>query len=140
MFKRFLALTVIVAAGATAVAGSAGANSIPTTGSRIALFAPPSSYPADTPFYVEQGFVCSLGTGASACANAASSFVLSVDGVPQPSRKDVDIVYSDGAAFLRVLYLTNFPQGLSAGEHTLAGVLTFDGSGTSTVSATVTFT
>jgi hypothetical protein len=37
------------------------ANDVPTTGTRIALFVPPATFPADTPFDIEQRFACPQG-------------------------------------------------------------------------------
>jgi hypothetical protein len=113
------------AAAVTAVAAvlvsttSAGANSVPTTGSRISLFAGPTQYPAATPFYVEQGFICPFGNGVDSCMN--TDFVLTVDGQQQQSITDIDQVVRDGTTFLQRDELTNIPTGLSTGTHTLTG-------------------
>jgi hypothetical protein len=119
---------------------AANANSIPTTGNRIPFFAPPATYPANTPFYVEQGFVCYLDANTADCANAGTSFVLYVDGVRQPSQKDIDQISVSGTPGLFVRYLTNFPQGLPAGPHTFTGDFYLNGSFAEEDSITVTFT
>jgi hypothetical protein len=119
---------------------AAGANSVPTTGSRIAFFTPPTTYPADTPFYVEQGFVCYRDANAADCANAGTSFVLHVDGVQQPSQTDIDQITIGGIPGIFVRYLTNFPQGLPAGSHTFTGDFYFNGNFYEEDSITVTFT
>jgi hypothetical protein len=119
---------------------TASANSIPTTGDRIAFFAPPATYPANTPFYVEQGFVCYLNVDTADCANAGTSFVLYVDGVRQPSQKDVDQISVSGTPALLVRYLTNFPQGLPTGTHTFTGDFYLNGSFFEEDTITVSFT
>jgi hypothetical protein len=54
--------------------------------------------------------------------------------VQQPSQVDIDVV--DGSIERR--WLTNYPNGLPAGEHTFVDVFTFP-LGTSTQVKTVTF-
>jgi hypothetical protein len=133
----------IVLAGALLIALivplTANANSIPTTGQRIDTLHPPTTYPANTPFYVEQGFGCYLNESET-CANAGTEFVLWVHGVQQPSQKDVDTFDLNGVTILHVSYLTNFPQGLGAGTHTFTGIWYLNGSFFDEHTASVTFT
>jgi hypothetical protein len=140
--KKVAVVSAVAAILALAAAVPASANSVPTTGPQISLFNPPATYPANTPFYVEQGAGCFLNSNAADCANASSFFVLSVDGVQQPSQKDVDIdsTLLPGVNLLRIRYLTNFPQGLPAGTHTLTGVDYVNGTVFYEVTAVVNFT
>jgi hypothetical protein len=131
-----VAAMVAVAAFLVSTA-SAGANTVPTTGNRISLFAGPTQYAAATPFYVEQGFICPLGQGVDSCMN--SDFVLTVDGQVQQSVTDIDKVVRDGTMYLQRDELTNFPTGLSAGTHTLTGYWYQGGVLTSTQTLVVTF-
>jgi hypothetical protein len=138
MYRMTLLATAVMAVAAQLMlAGPASANSIPTSGSRISLFGGPTQYPAATPFYVEQGFICPLGTGVDSCTN--SDFVLTVDGQQQASVSDIDRVVRDGATFLQRDELTNFPTGLSAGTHTLTGYWFQDGVLVSSQTLVVTF-
>jgi hypothetical protein len=137
-FGVLISLCVIAAAATGTASTAKAANSKPTTGSKVSLFAPPSRLAANTPFYIEQGFICpSLGDGA--CMereiSAKSSFTLYVDGVVQPSTVDVDVV--NGGIEKR--YLTNFPAGLPAGAHTFVGVFDLDGSPIVLPAVTITF-
>jgi hypothetical protein len=134
--KRFVVL-VSLAAAILVVAAPATANNKPTTGSRIMLFAPPTTFVANTPFYIEHGFICELGDASciGSQISAQSSFTLYVDDVLQRSTVDVDV--AGGAIQKR--YLTNFPNGLPAGAHTFIGVFDFAGA-ISVLTVTVTFT
>jgi len=141
MLRKISIASAVAVVLALMVVLPASANSAPTTGPRIGLFVPPATYPANMPFHVEQGFTCYLGKGISDCANAGTYFVLYVDGVQQPSQVDVDrLVTDDGTPIIRKANLTNFPQGLSPGWHTLTGVFYYDGSFNQVVSATILFT
>lgn len=135
--REFAAAAIAVAA-VLAFAAAASANSVPTTGARISLFVGPSQYPAGTPFYVEQGFICPLGSAVDTCTN--SDFVLTVDGHEQQAVTDIDQQVRDGARYLQRDELTNFPSGLSAGTHTLTGDWFQGGVLTSTQTLVVTFT
>jgi hypothetical protein len=135
--SKLFATTLISVAALLASATSARANSIPTTGSRISLFHGPAQYPAATPFYVEQGFICPLAEGVDSCMN--SDFVLTVDGQQQQSVTDIDTVVRDGTTYLQRDELTNFPIGLNVGTHTLTGYWYQGGVLTSTQTLVVTF-
>jgi hypothetical protein len=140
MFSKLLLAASIVALTVFAAAPAADANSVPTTGTRIALFIPPATFPADTPFYIEQGFECQAIVGepdyAGDCMTASTHFDLWLDGAQQPSTVDID--NAPGAYLKRDL--TNYPNGLPAGSHTFVGVFVFDGVVTQTVTATIVFT
>jgi hypothetical protein len=134
---KLVAAVLIGIAGVLTAATPAGANNIPTTGSRISLFLGPTVYSAAAPFYVEQGAICPLGEGVGSCMN--SDFVLTVDGQPQPSVTDIDNVVRGGTTYLQRDELTNFPTGLSAGTHTLTGYWYQDGVLTASQTLVVTF-
>lgn len=132
-----LVAAALVAVVAVLVAAApASANGIPTTGSQLRLFGPVTTFPANTPFYVEQGFTVPLGDGPGMYneISAQSSSTLYLDGVLQPSTVDIDLVNG----WLVKRWLTNYPNGLPAGEHTFVDVFTFPGS-SSTQVKTVTF-
>jgi hypothetical protein len=96
---------------------SAQANSIPTTGTRIGLLAPPTTFQAGTPFYVTQGFTCE--TGKTACLSGLTHFDLYVDGQREPYA--TDLTFGTDGTLLSKFDLTNFPSGLDAGQHVFRG-------------------
>jgi hypothetical protein len=114
---------------------SAQASGIPTTGTRIALLAPPSTFPANTPFYVTQGFTCEAGK--EACLSGLTHFDLYVDGQPLPSA--TDLTFGDQGTLLSKFNLTNFPSGLPAGTHVFRGELYYLGTLVLTQTATIDF-
>jgi len=142
MLRKISMLSAIAALLALTVALPASANGIPTTGARINLFSPPTTYPANTAFHIRQGAGCYLNSNAADCANASSFFVLSVDGVQQQSQRYVytDDTFLPGTTVLFVQDLTNFPQGLPAGSHTFRGVDYVDGSVFYDLTITIQFT
>jgi hypothetical protein len=137
MGLRFFLFVGCVAA-VLVVALPAAANDKPSSGAPIPL-GPlgPTTFPADTPFHIEHGFVCALGDGTclGEQVSANAGFDLYLDGVLQPSTVDVD--QRDGA--LSKLYLTNYPSGLPAGTYTFVGVNTLDGVAVMTRTKTITF-
>jgi hypothetical protein len=137
VFARRLVLLLALVSALLVVAAPATANSKPTTGSRIGLYVPPATFAADTPFYVKHGFACGLTeVGCIATPiNGTSSFSLYVDGVLQRSSVEVEV----GGGAISKRYLTNIPNGLPAGVHTLTGVWNLNGSVTQTLTATITF-
>lgn len=137
---RLFLFTLACTTAALAIALPAFANAKPITGTRIALFQPPTTFPANTPFHIEQGSACLLSdaTCLATALSANDQFSLSVDGALQPSTVDVDVNRSTGT--IRKLYLTNFPAGLPAGSHSFVGVFFDDGVVTQTVSITISFT
>jgi hypothetical protein len=137
---RRLLLFLALIGSMLVVAAPATANSKPTTGQRISLYAPPTTFPAGTPFYVEHGFICALSDVGciKTQISGLSSFSLYVDGVLQPSTVDVDTVGGSGGSISK-RFLTNFPSGLPAGDHTFTGVWNLDGF-VSGFSVTITFT
>jgi hypothetical protein len=136
MRRRFLFLVICVAALLVA-ASPVAANSTPTTGTRISLFAPPATFPADTPFYIEHGSACEAAAGDSAadCMKADTHFDLYLDGNLQPSKVDVE---NSPAGWVK-LNLTNYPAGLPAGRHTFVGVWVAGGSPYNALSARINF-
>lgn len=137
MRRRFL-LSAICIAAALAIAAPVAANNIPTTGTRISLFAAPATFPAGTAFYVEHGSACEAAEGDSAsdCMQADTYFALYLDGTLQPSTVDVESSPGGWVKF----NLTNYPAGLAAGRHTFVGVWVRDGSVYQTLGARITFT
>jgi hypothetical protein len=120
------------------MAAPAAANSKPTTGPRISLDGPPAEFDANAPFYVRHGFACDKADASciSALINGTSGFDLYVDGVLQKSSVVVDV----GDGFINKRYLTNFPNGLPAGDHTFVGVWSVRGIVVQTRTAAITFT
>jgi len=134
--RRFLVLLICIA-GLTVAASPVAANSSPTTGTRISLFAAPATFTADTPFYIEHGSACeaSVGDTASDCMIADTHFDLYLDGALQPSKVDVE---NSPTGWVK-LHLTNYPAGLTAGRHTFVGVWVQRGSVALTMSARINF-
>ena len=60
---KSLATAAVVVAAVLGVAAPASADSKTPTGTRIHLFVPPTTFPANTPFYVQHGWGCPTGTG-----------------------------------------------------------------------------
>lgn len=91
---KWFATALVVVAAVLAVAAPAFANSKPTTGTQLRLFGPTTTFPADTPFFVDQGFIVPLGNGPGMHneISAQANSVLYVDGVLQPSTVDIDVV------------------------------------------------
>jgi hypothetical protein len=114
---------------------SAQASGIPTTGTRIALLAPPSTFPADTPFHVTQGFTCEAGK--TACLSGLTHFDLFVDGGQVPSA--TDLTFGDDGTLLSKFNLTNFPSGLSTGPHVFRGEWYYLGELVLTQTVTINF-
>jgi hypothetical protein len=137
MRRRFLFLVISIAALLVA-ASPVAANSKPTTGTPISLFAAPATYPAGTPFYIEHGGACdtSVGDRVSDCMNASSHFDLYLDGVLQSSTVDIE----NSPTLAVKLNLTNYPAGLPVGSHTFVGVWILNGSEYLTLTATLAFT
>jgi hypothetical protein len=134
---RRLGLLLALVGAMLVVAAPATADSpkVPT-GTRISLFFPPTTFAANTPFYVEHGTGCNLGTSSvGGCDLGPWNFSLYVDGVLQPSTE----VLLNVNGLLEEFWLTNFPSGLPAGDHTLAGVWTVKGAVVLERSVTITF-
>ena len=86
-------------------------------GTRIGLLAPPTTFAADTPFYITQGFTCEASK--TACLSGLTHFDLYVDGQQLPSA--TDLTFATDGTLLSKFTLTNFPSGLSAGPHVFRG-------------------
>jgi hypothetical protein len=131
-----LVAALVVASLAVAVA-PAGANNKPTTGPRILFAAAPTTFPANSPFFIEQGFGCLLSDTPCVTSEITgqATFVLYLDGVLQSSTTDVDVDAANG--IIRKFQLTNYPNGL-VGTHTFIGDFIVDGVVTET-SMTINF-
>lgn len=136
MLRRFLLVTICVAV-ALSLAAPVAANNVPTTGTRISLFASPATFPAGTAFYVEHGTGCEPSVdSASDCMSSGTYFDLYLDGTLQPSTVDVENSPGGWVKF----NLTNYPSGLAVGRHTFVGVWFRDGSAYQVLSARINFT
>jgi len=94
----------------------AAANNVPTTGVRLNLNVAPTTFQANSPFYIEHGFACDLGDPPCMWDQIGRGrFLLYVDSVLQESKVDVDT--NPQRRVISKLWLTNFPTGLPAGEH-----------------------
>jgi hypothetical protein len=91
---RLLVLGALLFALVTPI--SAQASGIPTTGTRIGLLAPPSTFAADAPFYVTQGFTCEASK--TDCLIGLTHFDLYVDGQELPSA--TDLTFGDAGTLL----------------------------------------
>jgi len=98
-----------------AIAAPAGANDVPRTGDKISLFSPPSTHPADTAFFVADGFSCENDFP---CLDPTTRFVLYVDGVQTRPILDLEI---DHGVPVSEIYVSNFRFGLPPGLHTFHG-------------------
>ena len=135
--RRITLLIVGCVAVAMLAAMPVAANNKPTTGTRIGLFAPPATFAANTPFYIEQGIGCDTAAGdkVSDCMNASTHFDLYLDGVLQRSTVDID----NSPGFYSKRNLTNYAGGLPAGSHTFVGVFVQNGATVLTLTGTITF-
>ena len=134
-----LAAFSIVAAGyatpnSAARAAAAQYNNKPTTGTRISVIGGPTTFAADTPFYIEHDLVCAR-PDVGDCVSASSHFDLYLDGVRQPSTVDIDNL---GSVLLKG-NLTNYPTGLPAGTYTFTGVFVLNGTVLGSFTRTITF-
>jgi hypothetical protein len=127
------------------------ANSKPTTGAQISLFSPPTTFAANTPFYIEHGWFVCVGPDAMdtycggepgyvGLAQGKGDFHLYVDGVLQPSTVNVETdVPLPGWVGISKFQLTNYPSGLPAGTYSFHGVWTLDGAPRGDETAVITF-
>ena len=137
-----LALLLSLVGALLVVAAPASASNIIPTGTPL-FFNGPTTFAANTPFYVEHGFVCNPGPLFQANCQyfGTGMFSLCVDGVLQPSTKVVTF-FPDQYGVYGVLdeeWLTNFPNGLPAGDHTLVGIWTLNHAFFQAKSITITF-
>ena len=123
-----IATTAAAFVVAAVFAVSAGAHGIPTTGDQITLgncVASPctSTYAANEPFFVRQGFVTN-GTDEDrrSLLDPRTRFELTVDGERVPAALDLDLNADPPSK----LYITNFRFGMT-GTHTLEGCWYSDG-------------
>ncbi len=113
--RHIVLLTALATALVTPL--SAQANGIPTTGTRIPLLAAPTTFQANTAFYVSQGFTCEQSK--QDCLSGLTHFDLYVDG--QEMQSTTDLTFGDDGTLLAKFNLTNFPSGLAAGPHVFRG-------------------
>jgi hypothetical protein len=125
MRRFFTAPLLVLVAGLalTIAAPTASALRMPTTGDRISLFAPPGSFPANTPFHVNHGWGCD--TPPTGCLEAGTRFELLVDGRDVPAAHDLE--YDPHASLATEADVSNFRSGLPAGVHTFEGRWYLDG-------------
>ncbi len=109
-------LPVLLGLLALAFAVSAAADPKERIGDRIdVLLGTPTSYPANTPFHVVQGWV-NIDPGATRPEAVGKSFVtLDLDGQPVDASFVERFVADDGT--LSRFWVFNFPSGLPAGTH-----------------------
>lgn len=98
---------------------TASALRIPTVGDRINLFAPPATFPADTPFHVNHGWVCEPEDAIADCLDSGTRFELLIDGVDVPAAHDLE--YDPHGTTSTEADVSNFRFGLPAGTHTFEG-------------------
>ena len=117
MRTRIALLFAVVAMLMTVTAPAATAAPPTPVGPQLSLFAPPATFPADTPFHVIHGW----GIGPLPMTSPGHfSFELDLDGVPQASNLVNTGVGLTGGPLVR-LFLTNYPDGLPAGDHVFTG-------------------
>jgi hypothetical protein len=95
-------------------------SSAPRSGLRLTIFpgsATPSVFAAGAPFWIGYGFVADAGDR-DATIHPDTGFELLVDGQAVPLHTDLEI--EDGRT-VRKFTIANFPNGLPAGWHLLAG-------------------
>jgi len=93
-------------------------------GTRINLHNPPATFTAGAPFYITHGFLFYVGQGSVSDQNMRGvyDFKLEVDGVYQKAAfVDRTLNTSNDPLTLNDLEVFNFPNGLTAGEHTFSG-------------------
>jgi hypothetical protein len=132
--KTIALLTLLVAAIA---APTASALRMPTVGPRINLFAPPATFPADTPFHINHGWVCEPPGSIQDCLDSGTRFELLVDGVDVPAAHDLE--YDPHATTSTEADVSNFRFGLPAGTHTFEGRWYLDGQLALDLTETITF-
>lgn len=126
---RRVVVAATVVAAVLALAASALATHLPTTGTPIRLLnqaATPTTFQADTPFFVRHGWVC-LPEERAFCLEPTTEFRLYVDGQRMPSALDLELnlacpvgtTPSDECTGKG--NLTNFRAGLPAGSHAFRG-------------------
>lgn len=116
MKKTFVLLTLVAILLMASPVSAIGPTYV---GDRIFANADGQSYPADTPFYISHGWGGNLGVDPLGF-EAKASFTLEVDG-ELISEDFVDRFVDHDSSYLLKLYVFNFYEGLSAGEHTFTG-------------------
>ena len=117
MRTRLSAVVVVLMMMMTLIAPAASAAPPVPVGPQLSLFAPPATFAADTPFHVIHGW----GIGPIPMTSPGQfSFELDLDGVPQDSKLVTTGAGATGGTLVR-LFLTNYPDGLPAGDHVFTG-------------------
>jgi hypothetical protein len=139
MRRKALLFAALVAAVLAVAAVPAAANNKPVSGPRLPFAAFPTTFAANSPFHIEQGFGCLLRDTPCVTSQITgqSTFQLYLDGVLQPSTTDVDVDATNG--IIRKFQLTNYPNGLLTGTHTFVGVFIIDGVVVQTSTVTADF-
>ena len=121
--RRALAMMLAGALVLTAGAAVASANNVPHPELRVNLFVPPATMPADTPFWIGQGFATDASQGEVPADGAPgfASFELYVDGSAVPLRKDVEFAGGAAAPTVGIVWYHNFATGLAGGTHHFEG-------------------
>jgi len=128
---------LVCAVGCAIAAAPAGANAVPTTGTRILLGLPcsitacVSTFPASEPFYIASGFV---NEPRDVLVDPSTRFELSVDGEPVLSIVDLDLTAAEPSKF----NLSNFRFGM-IGVHVFVGCWYYEGRLVACAQRTVTF-
>jgi hypothetical protein len=129
---------LVCAVGCAIAAAPAGANNVPTTGTRILLGLPcsvtpcVSTFPANEPFFIASGFV---NEPRDVLVDPRTRFDLFVDGEAVQSTVDLDLNAAEPSKF----NLSNFRFGLT-GVHVFVGCWYYEGLFVTCAQRTVTFT
>ena len=103
------------------VVAPSGPSSAPKSGARLNIFpgsATPAVFAAGAPFWIGYGFVPEAGDGYQATMHPDTGFELLVDGEPVDLYTDLQV---EGGRTVRKFTVADFPDGLPAGWHRLAG-------------------
>lgn len=118
MFKKKKWIFLVILAAALLITIPTQAQGNDPTGERINLFSPPDSYPAGEAFHVNHGWYVAPSDESPI---GLWSFELFVDDVlMKPDFNTTTVVWYEPTILL-VGPLFNFPDGMSAGYHTLTG-------------------
>ena len=126
---RRVAVPLTVVALVLVLAGSALATHIPTTGTPIRLLnqaATPTTFAANTPFFVRHGWGC-LPRERALCLDPTSEFRLYIDGNRMRSALDLELNLACPAGTtpsdecIVKVNVTNVRFGLPAGSHAFRG-------------------
>lgn len=130
-----LAIAAVTVALLLASVSGAAAAARERVGDRIYLLDPPTEYPADTAFHIWHGFGFELGIDRG---YGRYEFRLDVDG----EARAADFIEASSLAPTVVsrVWVFNFPDGLSAGQHTFTAHWVYPDGGEDVLETTVDFT